>query len=157
MVEGTRPIRTSEIENTASSAATAMSQAAMSPMAAAYAAPFTLAMVGFASSLRLRSIALIVLALAKFSASPAAAMRRIQPRSAPAQNAEPLPVSTTMRAPASAWSALNASVSDRITVSSMALRTFGRLIVTVATPRASLEMRTVGSLIAHPAGGETIG
>src|SRR5436190_12310221 len=114
-------------------------------------------MVGFASSLRLRSIALIVLALAKFSASPAAAMRRIQPRSAPAQNAEPLPVSTTTRASASAWSALNASVNERMTVSSMALRTFGRLIVTVATPRASLEMRTVGSLIAHPAGGETIG
>src|SRR5262249_3504318 len=105
-------------------------------------------MVGFASSWRLRSIALIVWALAKFSASPAAAIRRIQSRSAPAQNAEPLPVSTTMRAPASAWSALNASVNERMTVSSMALRTFGRLIVTVTTPRASLEMRTVDSLIA---------
>src|SRR5262249_25113576 len=35
IVEGTRPIRTSEIENIASSAATAISQAATSPMPAA--------------------------------------------------------------------------------------------------------------------------
>jgi hypothetical protein len=35
MVEGTRPIRTSEIENTAASTATAISQAAISPTPAA--------------------------------------------------------------------------------------------------------------------------
>src|SRR5215831_274377 len=58
-------------------------------MPAAYAAPLILAMVGFGSSLSVRIIALIVFALAKFSASLPAAMRRIQSRSAPAENAAP--------------------------------------------------------------------
>src|SRR5215813_12312147 len=48
-------------------------------------------MVGFGSSLSVRINALIVFALAKFSASLPAAMRRIQPRSAPAEKATPRP------------------------------------------------------------------
>src|SRR5262249_13840454 len=104
-------------------------------------------MVGFGSSFRLRSIALIVFALAKFSASPPAAMRRIQPRSAPAEKATPRPVRTTIRVLPSAPSDLKASVSEWMTLSSIALRTCGRLIATVATPRASLVMRTQASLI----------
>src|SRR5262249_57212496 len=47
----------------------------------------------------------------------------------------------------SAPSVLNASVSDRMTLSSIALRTCGRLIATVAMPRASLATITEGSLI----------
>jgi hypothetical protein len=42
---------------------------------------------------------------------------------------------------------LNASVSEWMTLSSIALRTCGRLIATVATPRASLVTITEGSLI----------
>src|SRR5262245_7463900 len=67
-------------------------------------------MVGFGSSLSARSIAPIVFALAKFSASLPAAMRRIQSRSAPAENATPRPVRTTIRVCPSAPSVLNASV-----------------------------------------------
>jgi hypothetical protein len=104
-------------------------------------------MVGFGSSLRVRIIALIVFALAKFSASLPAAMRRIQSRSAPAENAAPRPVKTTIRVSPSAPSVLKASVSEWMTWSSIALRTCGRLIATVATPRASLVMRTGDSLI----------
>src|SRR5215813_4319903 len=92
-------------------------------------------MVGFGSSFRLRSIALIVFALAKFSASP------------PAEKATPRPVRTTIRVLPSAPSDLKASVSEWMTLSSIALRTCGRLIATVATPRASLVMRTQASLI----------
>src|SRR6516162_5499678 len=67
-------------------------------------------MVGFGNSLSARSIALIVFALARFSASLATAMRRIQSRSAPAENATPCPVRTTIRVSPSAPSVLNASV-----------------------------------------------
>src|SRR5215831_3746220 len=116
-------------------------------MPAAYAAPLILAMVGFGSSLSVRIIALIVFALAKFSASLPAAMRRIQSRSAPAENATPCPVRTTIRVSPSAPNVLNASVSERMTVSSIALRTCGRLIATVAMPRASLATITEGPLI----------
>src|SRR5262249_22172145 len=136
-----------ELENTASSTATAISQAAISPTPAAYAAPLILAMVGFGSSLSVRSIALIVFALARFSASPPVAMRRIQPRSAPAETAPPRPVRTTIRVSPSAPSVLNASVSEWMTLSSIALRTCGRLSATVATPCASLVTRTQASLI----------
>jgi len=74
---------------------------------------------------------------------PCAASNRDRRR----QNADPLPVSTTILVAPSTPSPVNASVSKPMTVSSMALRTFGRLIVTVATPRASLAMRTGASLI----------
>src|SRR5262249_3126782 len=104
-------------------------------------------MVGFGHSLTARSIGLIVFALAKFSASLATAMRRIQSRSAPAENATPCPVRTTIRVSLSAPSVLNASVSERMTVSSIALRTCGRLIATVALPRGSLATITEGPLI----------
>src|SRR5262249_52283637 len=129
-IDGTRPIRTSEIEKTTSPAAITTSQAATSPTPAAYAGPLTRAIVGFVSSLSVRIIVLIVLALAKFSISLQAA---IQSRSAPAENAAPLPVRTTIRVAASAPRMKNASVSRRMTSSLIALRTFGRFIVTVAT------------------------
>jgi hypothetical protein len=72
-------------------------------------------MVDFGSSLRVRIIALIVFALARFSASLPAAMRRIQSRSAPAENAAPRPVRTIIRVSPSAPSVLNASVSEWMT------------------------------------------
>ena len=61
-------------------------------------------------------------------------MRFIQLRSAPAQNAGPLPASTTARTASSSSSALKVAASAAISASSKALRTSGRFSVTVATP-----------------------
>ena len=61
-------------------------------------------------------------------------MRFIQLRSAPAQNAWPLPASTTTRTDASfVQRRRNACVSSAISASSNALRSSGRLSVTRAT------------------------
>src|SRR6266699_6145885 len=84
-------------------------------------------MVGFGSSLRVRIIALIVFALAKFSASLPAAMRRIQSRSAPAENAAPRPVRTTIRVSPSAPSVFIGQRMDDMVVDRVAhLRTVDR-------------------------------
>src|SRR6478672_1842033 len=61
-------------------------------------------------------------------------MRFIQLRSAPAQNAGPLPASTTARTELSRSSAVNVCVSFAMSASSNALRTSGRLSVTRPTP-----------------------
>src|SRR3954469_17742368 len=61
-------------------------------------------------------------------------MRFIQFRSAPAQNAGPLPASTTARTDASWSSSLKVLVSWAMSASSKALRTSGRFSVTRATP-----------------------
>ncbi len=60
-------------------------------------------------------------------------MRFIQLRSAPAQNAGPLPASTTARTLSSASSSRRAVVSALISASSKALRISGRSSVTRAT------------------------
>src|SRR6185436_7448453 len=60
-------------------------------------------------------------------------MRFIQFRSAPAQNAEPAPVSTTACTASSLSRSSNARVKSAINASSKALRTSGRLSVTMAT------------------------
>src|SRR3954463_5387982 len=61
-------------------------------------------------------------------------MRFIQFRSAPAQKAVPLPASTTHRTSGRLPSSRNTAVSSVITSSLNALRTSGRLSVTVVTP-----------------------
>src|SRR3954466_14306919 len=61
-------------------------------------------------------------------------MRFIQFRSAPAQKAVPLPASTTHRTSGRLPSSRNTAMSSVITSSLNALRTSGRLSVTVVTP-----------------------
>src|SRR5688572_31280492 len=60
-------------------------------------------------------------------------MRFIQLRSAPAQNAVPLAASTMQRTSSRSLSFRNSAVSSAMTSSLKALRTSGRLSVTVAT------------------------
>src|SRR3546814_2114661 len=70
-----------------------MSQQATSPTPPPKAAPWTRAMVGFGNSSSTRIRRARARASARFSCSPAAAMPRIQFRSAPAENEAPAPSS----------------------------------------------------------------
>jgi hypothetical protein len=74
-------------------------------------------------------------ASSRFSASPAAAMPRIQLRSAPAENDAPAPVRTTQRTFASSSQSTSAAVRSAIRLSSNALWTCGRLsLISVVPP-----------------------
>src|SRR5690348_824230 len=88
------------------------------------------------------------MASARFSRLLWPATRRIQLMSAPAENAEPAPVSMTRRTERSRASVAKHRSSSRIRASSKALRRSGRLSVTVATPRASCETSTAP--MSHP-------
>src|SRR5437773_7270630 len=135
MVAGVRPRRTSDTQNSVSVDATAMSQAAMSPMPPANAAPCTRATVGFASACRRLSMVPKAIASFRFSSKSSSPILFIQFRSAPAQNTLPRPASTTARTAGSCSSSPNAAVSSAIIVSLKALRTSGRLSQRTATPR----------------------
>src|SRR5438034_5318745 len=135
MVAGVRPRRTSDTQNSVSVDATAMSQAAMSPMPPANAAPCTRATVGFASACRRLSMVPKAIASFRFSSKSSSPILFIQFRSAPAQNTLPRPASTTARTAGSCSNSPKAAVSSAIIVSLKALRTSGRLSHKTATPR----------------------
>src|SRR5437762_5089735 len=135
MVAGVRPRRTSDTQNSVSVDATAMSQAAMSPMPPANAAPWTRATVGFASACSRASMVPKAIASLRFSSKSSSPILFIQFRSAPAQNTLPRPASTTARTAGSCSSSPNAAVSSAIIVSLKALRRSGRLSQRTATPR----------------------
>src|SRR6266853_659513 len=135
MVAGARPKRTSDTLNSVSTDATAMSQAAISPMPPANAAPCTRATVGFANACSRASMAPKAFASFRFSSKSSSPILFIQFRSAPAQNTLPRPATTTARTTGSCSSSPNAAVSSAIIVSLKALRTSGRLSQSTATPR----------------------
>src|SRR6478672_10996483 len=85
-------------------------------------------------------------------------MRFIQFRSAPAQKAVPLPASTTQRTSGRLPSSRNTAVSSAMTSSLNALRTSGRLIVTVVTPPVVARSRCfMGSPLLAPHDGTVDG
>src|SRR5690606_29481904 len=104
----------------------AMSQQATRPTPPPNAAPWTRAMVGFGSSSKVRISRARVSASSRFSASPAAAMPRIQFRSAPAENEAPVPSSTTTRTVGSLPAESSALVRAAISPASNALCRPGR-------------------------------
>ncbi len=103
-------------------------------MPPANAGPCTRAIVGLGQVCSVFSICASSSALARFCEWLKSAMRFIQPRSAPAQNAVPRPASTTRRTCGSAPNARTAALSSPIRSSFIALRTSGRLSQRVATP-----------------------
>ena len=130
---GTRPSLTSLSENFAASTPIAMSQQATRPTPPPYAEPFTRAMVGLERKFSVRINAASRSASSRFAASLADAMRRIQLRSAPAENEAPAPVSTTQRTLASSSQSSSAAVRSAISFSSNALCTCGRFSLISAT------------------------
>src|SRR5215213_9987988 len=74
------------------------------------------------------------------------------PRSAPAQNARPAPVTMTARTSSSASEASNASMSSRPISAVNAFRRSGRLSVMVRTPSATSEVivsKSMGGIVVH--------
>src|SRR6266436_3673026 len=134
-VRGARPKRTSDTLNSVSTDATAMSQAAISPMPPANAAPCTRATVGFFIECRRLSMAPKTSASSRFSSKSSSPILFIQLRSAPAQNTLPRPASTTARTTGSRSSSPKAAESSAIIDSLKALRTSGRLSQMTATAR----------------------
>ena len=128
------PNLTSEVANSARSAATQMSQAEARPIPPPSAAPCTLAIVGLLISASVRSMPARRIASAKFSSSPASPAAFIQFRSAPAEKLLPRPPSTTTRTSGSPSSWRHAAVRSPISCALKALCTSGRFIQIVANP-----------------------
>ncbi|HYH23084.1 MAG TPA: hypothetical protein VD995_31105 [Azospirillum sp.] len=135
---GKRPILLSGVPNCASSAATARSQAHISPSPPASACPLTRATMGSVQASIVRNSSAM-----KWRGS-AGSVRKGVPsavglRSPPAQKARsPAPVSTTARTSPSAMAARRAPAMPVVTASLMALRRSGRLMVIHCTdPRRS--------------------
>ena len=121
-----------------------MSQQQMSPTPPAKAAPLTRATVGFGRSFK-RAQHGGEDASHRHNSRPrhSRAMRRIQLRSPPAEKAAPAPVSTSTRTASSAPSRRKPRSARAMSASSKALRRSGRLSVSVATPRASVDRRSL--------------
>src|SRR5436309_1014886 len=125
------PKRRQYTPKTASTAATRMSHQSASSRPPATAWPSTAAITGLLRSIRVGPRGARPSSLSFLRSPPAIALR-----SAPAQKVPPAPVSTATFNASSRSYAWNARVKDSAVGISTALRTSGRLIVTMATSRS---------------------
>ena len=131
MIAGARPSRTSENANVDAGPASAMSQAPTSPMPPARTCPSMLATTGLGSAMICRSSP--ISRAVPWAIPPA----RASVRSAPAQNVDPVWVSSTARTPSSAAAAASASSSCVISAADSALRLRGESSAIRAMPRSA--------------------
>ena len=129
---GTTPIRTSVKANVASFTATAMSQAATSPMPPARAGPASFATTGVRACQIFSRIAGSSLTLCVSTSVPRASLRSI-----PEQNTFPACASTMTRTDVSDIAESRWAESCRRSCAESALRLCGESSVTVATPLAT--------------------
>ena len=128
---GTIPSFTSEKAKTASTAATAMSEHAISPQPPPSAWPWTRATTGAGQRSIASSIRRSASASATLSSYERSTAARIQSTSAPAEKLGPSPASTTAR---DRPTSTNASASSAMRAASNAFRRSGRARVTRSTP-----------------------